>query len=255
MANPIGWCDCTWNPITGCSPVSPACDHCYARAMSKRLAGRYGYPLDDPFRVTFHQEKVWELTNWVKPRRIFVCSMGDLFHEDVKREWLVEIFRKMLQANWHTYLLLTKRPFRMQKFLLGFREWKHPMADHIWLGVTAENREMADERIPILLATPAAHRFVSCEPLLGPQYLEQYFWSGDFINNLDWVIAGAETGPKARSAELDWFRSIRDQCERKEIPFYLKDHPGTLDGKEHKELGDDSAGGPIPAARKWLEGK
>jgi len=183
MPTKIEWATDTWNPITGCSPISEACQNCYAKRMSKRLAGRCGYPKDDPFRVTLHPDKLEQPLRWKKPRMIFVCSMGDLFHDDVPEIEIIRVFAVMADAQQHTYLVLTKRPERMKEVLTspsiandvwlmtntGISEdkpiWPLP---NVWLGVTAENQARADERIPILLQIPATVRFVSVEPMLGP---------------------------------------------------------------------------------------
>lgn len=169
----IEWTDATWNPVTGCSKISEGCLNCYAKRDSKRLAGRYGYPADDPFRVTFHGDKLHQPIRWTKSRRIFVCSMGDLFHEDVKPRAIRLILDMAYQAgiqHGHKFLFLTKRPEAMKYFI---EEWLvggicgagafcyeqhggHSPPDFFWLGVTAENQKRADERIPILLQIPAA---------------------------------------------------------------------------------------------------
>jgi protein gp37 len=189
----IEWAEKTWNPVTGCTKVSPACDNCYAERISKRLAGRYGYPKDKPFRVTFHSDKLNEPHKWKKRSRIFVVSMGDLFHEKVENQWRHLIFNEINAIDRHTYIILTKRPQNALNYITkNIREhgWG-PLPNHIWLGVTAENQEQADKRIPILLQIPAAVRFVSIEPMLG--YVEISNFKG-----IDWVIVGAESGPKRR---------------------------------------------------------
>lgn len=236
MSTKIEWATETWNPVTGCTPVSEACQNCYAKRMANRLRGRFGYPEDEPFRVTLHPEKLDEPLKWKKPRRVFVCSMGDLFHEKVHPYDIMRIFNVMAQAKQHTFMVLTKRP----ENLLAFYERLRPgvtipgpyfsicgkgqgyagspprLPDNIWIGVTAENQQRADERIPILLQIPAAVRFVSVEPMLGPVDLSY------FINSLDWVICGGETGPGARPMHPDWVRSIRDQCRDAGTPFFFK---------------------------------
>lgn len=127
MANPIGWCDVTWNPVSGCSPVSEGCANCYARRMATRLAGRYGYPKAEPFRVTLHPDKLEELSHWRKSRRVFVCSMSDLFHEDVPDEFIMEVFHRITMGNRrHTYMILTKRPERML-------HWFETNAQRFWM--------------------------------------------------------------------------------------------------------------------------
>lgn len=158
----IEWAEKSWNPLSGCSPVSEGCANCYAERMAKRLAGRYGYPKDEPFRVTDHDDRFQDPIKWKKPRRIFVCSMGDLFHEAVRESDIGLVIYMMRRANWHSYMILTKRPQRMLHFFAN-KEWNN---DHIWLGVSVENQKRADERIPILLQIPAKVRFVSAEPLL-----------------------------------------------------------------------------------------
>ncbi len=246
----IEWTEYSWNPVTGCTPISEGCQNCYAKRMTNRLRGRCGYPEDDPFRVTLHPERLGEPLRWKKPRRVFVCSMGDLFHEDVPRWMRFEVMDIILQAKQHTFLILTKRPANMEEFF----EWYYSKAGrtietikNLWLGVTAENQQRADERIPILLQIPAAVRFISVEPMLGPVDLTEYFSEYDyrptyeyyreflkmqgiesdgkpalFKSGLDWVICGGETGPGARPMNPDWVRSLRDQCQDAGISFFLK---------------------------------
>lgn len=241
----IEWADKTWNPITGCTPISEGCQNCYAKRMSKRLAGRCGYPKDKPFAVTIHRDKFEQPLHWKKPSRIFVCSMGDLFDDAVPFRYIHEIWDVMKKCPQHNFLILTKRPEIMRIVLgriyslerlgaaMGF--WSH-----IWLGVTAETQQRADERIPILLQTPAAKRFVSVEPMLGQidlkhlqpnREVEIDCLSGTHgvisphagINEkLDWVICGGETGPGARPMHPDWARSLRDQCQAAGTPFFFK---------------------------------
>lgn len=251
----IEWATMSWNPVTGCTPVSAACDHCYAARMAKRLRGRYGYPADEPFRVTLHPERLEEPLHWKKPRRVFVVSMGDLFHTDVHRDDILRVWMTMERCQQHTFLVLTKRAERMQRLL---SEWMWPALQlatclrpgvwplpNVWLGVTAENQATADERIPLLLQTPAAKRFVSCEPLLGRIYLDGRNQVADEVYynflkgetgpscqhrsikptetpHLDWVIVGGETGPGARPMHPQWGRSLLEQCKFAGIPFFWK---------------------------------
>ena len=258
----IEWCDSTWNPITGCTPISEGCANCYARRMANRLRGRHGYPDDDPFRVTFHLDRLGQPAKWRKPRKIFVCSMGDLFHEDVEYENQRAIFEEACVDSQHTFMFLTKRPYRMTEFMWDFHSgavfpragrkipWLPP---NIWLGVTAENQARADERVPELLKIPpAAVRYVSLEPLLGPVDLQKNCFRqaicpecGDvypYVDGdgccmmcgidcelhlgVDWVIVGGETGPGARPMDPDWARSIRDQCAEAGVPFFMKKMSG-----------------------------
>lgn len=236
MATKIEWADETWNPITGCSKISEGCRHCYAERMSKRLKGRFGYPADDPFRVTLHSDKLNIPLKWRKPRAVFVCSMGDLFHEDVPYEWIIKVWQAMYRAKLSTFMVLTKRPQRMADFLSQVKYgYKHP--DHlpnVWLGVTAENQRQADKRISVLLQIPAAVQFVSVEPMLERVDLGLM---GTIPHNtpyslvyekLGWVICGAETGLGARPMQLDWARDLRDQCKAASVPFFMKKvSPGT----------------------------
>ena len=248
----IEWAEESWNPVTGCTKVSPGCKNCYAEKMSKRLAGRFGYPAADPFSVTLHPDKITEPLSWKKPQKIFVCSMGDLFHDDVLDRWIAEVF-KIIGMCWaakdgrknHIFMILTKRPERLRNF---FRDW--PLLENlpnVWLGVTAENQEQADVRIPMLLSIPAVKRFVSIEPMLGPVELDNieckpgYFenalsleeWAGAEDSPevkasmgggalLDWVICGGESGPGARPIHPDWVRGVRDQCDAYGVPFFFK---------------------------------
>ena len=243
MATKIDWADETWNPITGCTPISEGCQNCYAKRMANRLRGRFGYPDDEPFSVTFHIEKLNKPLKWKKPRKIFVCSMGDLFHDDVETWELDRIFDRVLYdgISHHTWMILTKRPRRM----MGYFQYLDDMQssfDNVWLGVTAENQKRADERIPILLQIPAAVRFVSVEPMLGPinlrwvmyaheatgetyrQYLERKgsYNQYEALRQLDWVIAGPETGPGARECKPEWIESLYEQCRAAGVPFFDK---------------------------------
>jgi protein gp37 len=233
----IEWTEYSWNPVSGCTPISEGCQNCYAKRMSKRLAGRCGYPADDPFRVTLHLERLDEPLKWKKPRRVFVCSMGDLFHDDVPESWIFAAYTTIEKCPQHTFLLLTKRIHRAAEVFNKFtgRSWPLP---NVWLGVTAENQQRADERIPILLQIPAAVRFVSIEPMLGPVDFTNYLpytyempdeWgnpTGDYYTQpgVDWVICGGETGPGARPMHPDWVRSLRDQCQAAGVPFFFKQH-------------------------------
>ena len=238
----IEWADRTWNPITGCSPVSEGCQNCYAARMTKRLAGRFGYPKDDPFKVTFHPDKLDQPLLWKKPKRIFVCSMGDLFHDEVSFEMLELIFENIKKAPQHIYILLTKRPYNVLKFLKHWNEQTFIPAGHpyeildknIWIGVTCENQKTADERIPILLEIPATVKFISAEPML--ESINLHTFTGKYkdckkinkriferyIDKLNWVICGSETGPRARIMKNEWARDLLAQCRQASVPFFIK---------------------------------
>lgn len=226
----IEWCDKTWNIVTGCTPVSEGCAHCYAARRAKMLARNPKLPADVReryvgFRPTFHRNRLLDPTRVRKPSRIFVGSMGDLFHEEI--DFLVP-FQVLLRAaigagSRHTYLLLTKRPERMRDFFrwvkdrpqqgLATVEWPLP---NVWLGVTAENQARFDERVPFLDAIPAAKKFVSIEPMLG------LIQAGTLLLAVDWVICGGETGPGARPVHPAPVRSLRDQCVSRRVPFFFK---------------------------------
>ena len=196
----IDWADRVWNPVTGCTKISEGCRNCYAERMSKRLVGRCGYPKDNPFAVTLHPNKLMEMFKWKKSQRVFVCSMGDLFHKDIELVWSRSIIKACQKSPEHTFFFLTKRPEHMKLVLETC-----PVSDfpNLWLGVTVENQQAADERIPLLLQIPAAKRFISIEPMLGPVDLAP--WDELFIPlGIDWVILGGETGPKARPLHPDW---------------------------------------------------
>ncbi|BBY78918.1 phage Gp37/Gp68 family protein [Mycolicibacterium pulveris] len=230
----IEWCDDTWNPVTGCTEVSPGCDHCYAKTFAERWRGTPGHYFENGFDVQLRPDKLDQPLRWRKPRRIFVNSMSDLFHQAVPDDYIARVFAVMAQAPQHTFQLLTKRHARMRHLLsnTGFQAkvyhhsgsmtWPLP---NVWVGVSAENQQWADTRIPVLLDTPAAVRFVSAEPLLGPIDLHtdpieagSPFWG----SQLDWVIVGGESGPGARPMHPDWARSLRDQCAAAGVAFLFK---------------------------------
>lgn len=247
MPTKIEWTDESWNPVTGCSKISEGCQNCYAERMAKRLVGRYGYPKDDPFNVTIHRDKLDQPLKWKKPRMIFVSSMGDIFHDDVRTEFVDSIWSRMAKCPQHIFLILTKRPKKMAHFVDEVGAFNYGILLNVWLGVTAENQKRADERIPILLQIPAAIRFVSLEPLLSDIDLWSYLWEPTIPpskkNLLSWVIAGAESGPKRRPAKTEWFQNIKHQCRHSDTPFFLKQMD--MKGKLTKM--------PILDGRKWDE--
>jgi len=276
----IEWANKVWNPVTGCSKISPGCLNCYAERMAKRLAGRFGYPVDNHFSVTIHPHRLGEPAAWRKSKRVFVCSMADLFHEEVPVEFLLQIFGRMNAAKHHIFMLLTKRPenvldFCMQVGLvpsgLPSPFCSTPSGEawpkNVGLGCTAENQEMADKRIPILLQIPAEVRFVSIEPMLGSVDISSFMGSvsgctincpttknscraqsGDCrlsvhtLRGIDWVICGGESGPKARYMNPEWASSIKRQCKKNNVPFFMKQMSGKtpipdfLQGREFPEI-------------------
>ncbi len=273
MATKIPWCEATWNPITGCTPVSPGCANCYAAKMAKRLRGRFGYPADEPFRVTFHPDRLDQPLRWQKPRRIFGVSMGDLFHIRVRLGEIAVIHAIIGLASQHTFLLLTKRPARaavvyewMARARLsshladyvpqphGWRwdavcnaldgplQRKRPF-DNLWLGTSVENQATADERIPYLLRCKAAVRYVSLEPMLGAVSLpfrdvcgSDLPWGNDMSNGIGWLIIGAESiGSRAgRECKLEWIESAVEQAKSAGVPVFVKQIH--LDGKLVKDV-------------------
>lgn len=288
VGNAIGWCDRTWNPLRGCSLVSPGCTHCYAMRQAHRMAGP-GQPYAGLTRMTAHgpvwtgavrlaEDALDEPLRWRTPRRVFVNSMSDPFHEDVPDEWIDRVFAVMALARQHTFQVLTKRPERMRAYLkrhdvglrwawtsrpianAALRDW--PTSDdavgwtrsglpNVWLGVSVEDQATADARVPLLLQTPAAVRFVSYEPVLGAVDLTRLHgnlgdsvdvvvdalgrrmaaaWAGRATERLDhaiktgldWVIVGGESGPGARPCDVAWIRGVVRQCSGAGVPCYVK---------------------------------
>lgn len=233
----IEWTDATWNPVVGCEPVSPGCLNCYAATMAHRLEamGKDGYtPVTVSGRMTriaerrggravftgsvrIQSDEVLDAPKrWKKPRRIFVCSMSDLFHHDVPDAFIARVFDVMRSTPQHTYQVLTKRPERMCLFLRG---WRPP--DNIWLGTSCEDQQRFDERVGHLLNCRGAVRFLSCEPLLGPisfSGMPGFAGGGVFRGrpapwkSIDWVIVGGESGPRSRACQLEWMQAIVRQC-------------------------------------------
>lgn len=220
----------TWNPITGCSKISDGCKNCYAERMVKRLAGRFGYPKDDPFRPgTFHPDRI-DINLFAPGKRVFVSSMGDLFHEavNIRGNDLRDVFR-CISHHENTFMLLTKRPHRMRDAIRYFYgdDFAEQMP-HVWVGCTAENQRCADERIPVLLEIPAAVRWVSVEPMLGPVNLKLHHYAISGAAHsvrrvfIRWVIIGAESGPNRRPCKLEWVRDLVEQCKEAGVPVFVK---------------------------------
>lgn len=265
----IEWTDATWNPIRGCTRVSEGCRNCYAESIAARFSGP-GKPFEGlaqfvttpsgrearwTGKVSFIDDQLLAPLQWKKPKRIFVNSMSDLFHEGVERYHLDQIYHVMAAAHWHTFQVLTKRPERLHEYLRdpqlqarlsrwnlttpgSFSVWPLP---NIWHGVSVEDQSTADDRIPWLLDTPSAVRFLSCEPLLGPIDLTKIDCvaidpasAGIHLNaltggrksetpwHITWVIVGGESGPDARPMHPSWVQSLRDQCQSAGVPFFFK---------------------------------
>lgn len=215
----IEWTEATWNPVRGCTKVSAGCKHCYAETFAERFRGVKGHPYEQGFDVRLVPEALDLPLRWRKPRRIFVNSMSDLFHEEVPESFIVDVFATMMEARRHVFQVLTKRPERMRDFLAS-RPSERPTLPNVWLGTSVEDQAAADERIPHLLATPAAVRFLSCEPLLGPVDLDMVVTEG--TGCLDWVIVGGESGRKARPCDVSWVRSLVGQCRAADVPVFVK---------------------------------
>ena len=246
----IEWTDATWNPTTGCDQVSPGCDHCYALTLSKRLKamGNPRYQKDGNiktsgpgFALSLHWDKLDEPLKWRNPRRVFVNSMSDLFHDDVPEEFILRVFSVMEQTPQHQFQVLTKRPRRMKALLEGWRLRGWEPSPHVWLGTSVEDQKRADLRIPLLLDTPASVRFVSCEPLLGPIDLLDHLLQARA--SLHWVIVGGESGPGFRGFDMNWGRQLRDQCRAASVAFFFKQ----VGGRTPK------AGGRMLDGRTWDE--
>lgn len=239
----IEWTTKRWNPITGCTPISAGCDHCYARRMAQRLAGRFGYPADDPFRVTFHPDRLELPLHWRKPSKIFVNSMGDLMHSKVAPSLISRILTTIALCPDHTFQILTKRPENIlnktHKFYNSYAMHGIDYLPNIWLGVTVESAKHKD-RIDVLRTIPAAVRFVSFEPLLGDV--------GELdLTGIHWVIVGGETGLGARQMHSHWSYNIFDQCIQAKVPFFFKTW-GSFYSDRQKSIGQTIING-----REWRE--
>ena len=208
QASSIEWTEATWNPVTGCDEVSPGCGHCYAKTFAERFRNVPAHPYTMGFDLTLRPERLNQPLEWKRPRRIFVNSMSDLFHEAVPLEYIAEVFDVMRRASWHTFQILTKRSERLHETASSLI-WP----ENVWMGVSVENQRWVT-RVDDLRQVPAAVRFLSCEPLLGPIHLE--------LRNINWVIVGGESGPGARPMNPDWARSVRDQCLGAGVPFFFK---------------------------------
>jgi protein gp37 len=209
----IEWTDATWNPVTGCTQISPGCDHCYAMTFAERFRGVEGHPYANGFDLTVRSDRLLLPLKWKRPRRIFVNSMSDLFHEKVPKPFIHQIFQTMEAGNWHTYQLLTKRPHRIVRLVDEL-----PWPAHVWVGVSVELANFA-WRVDRLRQVPSAVRFISAEPLLGP--LDDICLDG-----IDWVITGGESGARSRPCNYEWVARLRDRCISEGIAFFHKQWGG-----------------------------
>jgi len=224
----IEWTDATWNPVRGCTKVSPGCKNCYASTFAERFRGVPGHPYEQGFDLRLVPEKLETPLAWKTARNIFVNSMSDLFQEDVPTNYVLSVADVMRRADWHVFQVLTKRSRRMREMLHA--ELRHIAAlPHIWWGVSVEDRKYGVPRIDHLRDTPAKVRFLSIEPLL--EDLGEINLSG-----IDWVIVGGESGPGARPMEPEWVTSILDQCEAAKVPFFFKQWGGVRKKKAGRKL-------------------
>jgi len=286
MTTKIEWTHEVWNPVTGCTKVSSGCKNCYAETIARRFWGERNFT-----DVQWHEDRLEIPLHWKKPRRVFVNSMSDLFHEDVPSDFIQRVFEVMREARQHTYQILTKRPERMHSEISVITVGStitYPFPN-VWLGVSVEDQRTANERIPLLLKTPARIRFVSYEPALGPidftnipsgnssypildsltgterrsvvqlgnldfcAYNEDKYFSED-STKIDWIIMGGESGPRARPMHPDWAISVRDQCQEVGVPFFFKQwgeylFPSQAFGGKYEAEKDMSK------AHKWRIGK
>lgn len=213
----IEWTDATWNPVTGCTEVSPGCDHCYAKTFAERFRGVPDHPYEQGFDLKLWPDRLTLPRRWKKPRRIFVSSMSDLFHKDVPDQFILEVFATMFEAPQHIFQVLTKRPKRMARWATENQDrWGGTLPAHIWMGTTIERDDYA-WRADYLRRVAAAVRFISAEPLLSAL-------PGLNLDGIHWVIAGGESGYGARPMHPNWARSLRYQCQEAGVAFFFKQH-------------------------------
>jgi len=224
----IEWTDATWNPIRGCTKITPGCDHCYAETFAERFRGVKGHPYEQGFDLRLVPGKLAEPLRWKTPKMVFVNSMSDLFQKEVPEQYVEAVCRVMERANWHTYQVLTKRSSLMRDMLQTRLQFAAGLP-HIWWGVSVEDQAHGLVRVRHLQQAPAAVRFLSIEPLLEDL--------GEInLEGIHWVIVGGESGHGARPMRKEWVLSIRDQCERAQVPFFLKQWGGVQKSKAGREL-------------------
>jgi protein gp37 len=231
----IEWTDATWNPVRGCTKISPGCKHCYAETFAERFRGVKGHPYEQGFDLRLVPKKLTEPFEWRTPKLVFVNSMSDLFHENVPDSYIQAVCEVMVIAKWHTFQILTKRSERLMRLLAGRLRFAAEQK-HIWWGVSVEDRKYGLPRIKHLQKTPAAVRFLSIEPLLENL--------GAFdLSSINWAIVGGESGPGARPMNKEWVLAVRDQCREYRVPFFFKQWGGVrkkksgrlLDGRTYDE--------------------
>jgi protein gp37 len=227
----IEWTSASWNPVTGCDQVSPGCAHCYAKTFAERFRGVPGHPYEQGFDMRFWPDRLELPLRWRRPKLVLVNSMSDLFHEAVPPEYIQAVFDTMVRADQHVFQVLTKRHDRLAELAPEL-----PWPKNVWMGVSVENRRFV-KRADALRTVPAAVKFISAEPLLGPL-------TGLDLAGIDWLIAGGESGPRHRRADPDWVRLLRDQCLAEGVAFFFKQWGGPtpkargrdLDGRPWNEM-------------------
>jgi protein gp37 len=256
----IEWTDRVWNPVTGCTKVSPGCKHCYAETIADRFWSTQYKPVLDHTRqgvlerarrftdIQCHADRLAEPGSWRKPSRVFVNSMSDLFHDEVPGAFIEQVFAAMVATPRHTYQILTKRADNMRRFMVAWQQRHGSVPPNVWLGVSVENQEHGDERIPLLLQAPAAVRFLSCEPLLGPLRLfapEGPVGATAAGARLDWVIVGGESGRGARPFDVAWARALINQCREAGVACFVKQLGAkSIAGDERVVLTNRKGGAP-----------
>jgi len=236
----IEWTDATWNPVTGCTKISAGCDNCYAERFSERFRGVKDHPFENGFDLTLRPERVRQPIKWRKPRMIFVNSMSDLFHKEIPKRFLDQVFDTMEEANHHTYQVLTKRSSLMRNYV-NKRYAGSAAPSNIWLGTSVEDGTKKS-RIKHMRDMAATVRFLSLEPLIGSVGKLE-------LNGIHWVIAGGESGPRARPIKEEWVRDIRDQCVESNVAFFFKQWGGFRPKSNGRTL-DDCKWSEYPALRK-----
>jgi protein gp37 len=245
----IEWTDATWNPVRGCTKISPGCKHCYAEVFAERFRGVKGHPYEQGFDLRLVQSKLEEPLRWKSPKMIFVNSMSDLFHESVPNEYIEGVVAVMVKARWHTYQVLSKRSARLRE-LLQTRLRFAALEPHIWWGVSVEDKQYGVPRIEHLQDTPACVRFLSIEPLLEDIGTLN-------LSGIHWVIVGGESGHGARPMRKEWVTSIQQQCRHDGVAFFFKQWGGVrksktgrlLDGRTYDEMPQHDAA-RAPAVQK-----
>jgi protein gp37 len=247
----IEWTESTWNPVTGCTKISPGCKHCYAETFAERWRGTPNHPYEQGFDLKLWPQRLTMPLTWKEPRTIFVNSMSDLFHKDVSDTFIAKVFDTMERASWHNFQLLTKRAERFAQWsqqnyhgaratIAGKKRWPK----NVWAGVSVESQDYVS-RIDRLAEVPADIRFLSVEPLLGPVKIK-----ATLLRKIHWVIVGGESGPKARPMDPAWARDMRDQCQAAEVPFFFKQW-GVYDSRGRRRSKKTS--GRVLDGKTWNE--